>query len=119
VPEPPGAAVVDLGDDTLVMSAAAPQGARLFRDRGYHVVPLAISEFEKLEGLHDVALGADPNTATLTHPAGHDSARRARRHARTRTAAMNTTAKTGRSTFAALPTAAAAGPQRPPVHPNE
>jgi dimethylargininase len=50
VPESHGAAVVDLGDETLVMSAAAPQTARLFRDRGYQVVPVAISEFEKLEG---------------------------------------------------------------------
>jgi dimethylargininase len=50
VPEPHGIAVVDLGDDTIVMSAAAPQTASLFRDRGYAVVPVAISEFEKLEG---------------------------------------------------------------------
>jgi dimethylargininase len=50
VPEPHGAAVVDLGEGTLVMSAAAPQTARLFRDRGHEVVPLPISEFEKLEG---------------------------------------------------------------------
>jgi dimethylargininase len=50
VPEPHGSAVVDLGGGTLVMSAAAPETARLFRERGYQVVPLAISEFEKLEG---------------------------------------------------------------------
>lgn len=50
VPEVQGIAVVDLGDGTLVMSAAAPQTARLFRDRGYDVVPVPISEFEKLEG---------------------------------------------------------------------
>jgi dimethylargininase len=50
VPEPDGTAVVDLGDGTLVMSAAAPQTARLFRDRGNDVVPVAIGEFEKLEG---------------------------------------------------------------------
>ena len=50
VPEPHGAAVVDLGGDTLVMSAAAPQTARLLRDRGYDVVAVPISEFEKLEG---------------------------------------------------------------------
>jgi dimethylargininase len=50
VPEPHGGAVVDLGDGTLVMSAAAPRTARLFRDRGYHVVAVPIGEFEKLEG---------------------------------------------------------------------
>jgi dimethylargininase len=50
VPEPHGTAVVDLGDGTLVMSAAAPETARRFRERGYDVVPVAISEFEKLEG---------------------------------------------------------------------
>jgi dimethylargininase len=50
VPEEHGTAVVDLGGDTLVMSAAAPRSAQLFRDRGYEVVPLPISEFEKLEG---------------------------------------------------------------------
>jgi dimethylargininase len=50
VPEPHGAAVVDLGDGTLVMSAAAPQTARLFRERGYDVIAVPISEFEKLEG---------------------------------------------------------------------
>jgi dimethylargininase len=50
VPEPHGSAVVDLGGGRLVLSAAAPETARLFGERGYQVVPLAISEFEKLEG---------------------------------------------------------------------
>jgi len=50
VPEVHGTAVVDLGDGALVMSADAPQTARRFRERGYHVVPVAITEFEKLEG---------------------------------------------------------------------
>jgi dimethylargininase len=50
VPEPYGIAVVDLGDDTLVMSAAAPRTAELLRERGYAIVPVAITEFEKLEG---------------------------------------------------------------------
>jgi dimethylargininase len=50
VPEPQGTAVVDLGDGTLVMSAAAPQTARLFCDRGYQIVPVPIGEFEKVEG---------------------------------------------------------------------
>jgi dimethylargininase len=50
VPEPHGIAVVDLGDGALVMSADAPQTAELLRERGYRIVPVAISEFEKLEG---------------------------------------------------------------------
>jgi dimethylargininase len=50
VREPHGAFVVDLGDGALVMSAAAPESARALRDRGYDVVPVPISEFEKLEG---------------------------------------------------------------------
>jgi dimethylargininase len=50
VPEEHGAAVVDLGDDTVVMSADAPQTADLFRARGLSVVTVPITEFEKLEG---------------------------------------------------------------------
>jgi dimethylargininase len=50
VPEVQGIAVVDLGDGTLVMSAAAPQTAELFRDRGHEIVAVPIGEFEKLEG---------------------------------------------------------------------
>jgi dimethylargininase len=50
VPEEPGAHVVLLDDDVLLMSSAAPQSARLFEDRGYRVVTVDISEFEKLEG---------------------------------------------------------------------
>jgi dimethylargininase len=50
VPEPEGIAVVDAGDGTLVVSDAAPRTAELLRARGYDVVPVAISEFEKLEG---------------------------------------------------------------------
>jgi dimethylargininase len=50
VPEPEGIAVVDAGDGTLVMSAAAPETAQLLRERGYNVVPVPITEFEKLEG---------------------------------------------------------------------
>ena len=42
--------MVDLGGDTLVMSAAAPRTARLFRERGYDVTAVPVSEFEKLEG---------------------------------------------------------------------
>ena len=32
------------------MSSAAPQSAKLFEKRGYRVVAVDISEFEKLEG---------------------------------------------------------------------
>lgn len=50
VPEEPGAHVVLLEDDVLLMSSAAPQSAALFEARGYRVVGVDISEFEKLEG---------------------------------------------------------------------
>jgi dimethylargininase len=50
VPEEPGAHVVLLGDDTLLLSAAAPRTAALLEERGYRVVTVDISEFEKLEG---------------------------------------------------------------------
>ena len=50
VPEEPGAHVVLLDDDVLLMSSAAPQSAKLFEERGYRVVTVDISEFEKLEG---------------------------------------------------------------------
>jgi dimethylargininase len=49
MPEEPGAHVVDLGAGRLLMSAAAPQSARLLEDLGYRTVPVDISEFEKLE----------------------------------------------------------------------
>lgn len=50
VPEPSGSHVVRLDDHTLLMAADAPQTAALFRDSGYEVVEVDISEFEKLEG---------------------------------------------------------------------
>jgi len=50
VPEEHGTAVVDLGDGALLMSADAPQTAALLRDRGYDVVAVSVTEFEKLEG---------------------------------------------------------------------
>lgn len=50
VPEREGVAVVTLSDDTVLISAAAPQTAALLEDRGYAVVQVDISEFEKLEG---------------------------------------------------------------------
>lgn len=50
VPEEPGAHVVLLEDDTLLMSSAAPRTAEEFERRGYRVVAVDISEFEKLEG---------------------------------------------------------------------
>jgi dimethylargininase len=50
VPEPHGTAVVLLGGDRLLMSAAAPRTAVLLEDLGYEVVRVDIGEFEKLEG---------------------------------------------------------------------
>ena len=50
VPEEPGAHVVLLGDDTVLMSTSAPRTRELFEDRGLRVVAVDISEFEKLEG---------------------------------------------------------------------
>jgi dimethylargininase len=56
VPEEHGTAVVDLGASSagagraIIMSADAPRSADLYAARGYEVVPVPISEFEKLEG---------------------------------------------------------------------
>jgi dimethylargininase len=50
VPEEPGAHVVLLEDDRLLMSSAAPKTAKIFEARGYRVIAVDISEFEKLEG---------------------------------------------------------------------
>lgn len=50
VPEEHGTAVVDLGDGAVLMSAAAPRTTAMFRARGFDVVAVAITEFEKLEG---------------------------------------------------------------------
>lgn len=50
VPEEPGAHVVLWGDGALLMSSAAPATAELFRRRGYRLVAVDISEYEKLEG---------------------------------------------------------------------
>jgi dimethylargininase len=50
VPEEPGSHVVLLEDNRLLMSSRAPRTADIFRDLGYHVVPVDIGEFEKLEG---------------------------------------------------------------------
>ncbi len=50
VPEPEGAHVVVLGDDTVLMSDQAPLTADLYAARGLRVVTVPISEFIKLEG---------------------------------------------------------------------
>ena len=50
VPEEPGAHVVLLGGQSLLMSAAAPRTAHLLEARGLDVTLVDISEFEKLEG---------------------------------------------------------------------
>lgn len=49
-PEEHGTAVVDLGDGSIVMSADAPRSAELYAARGFDVVAVPITEFEKLEG---------------------------------------------------------------------
>ena len=50
VPEEPGAHVVLLDDDTVLMSASAPRTRELFEERGLRVVAVGMTEFEKLEG---------------------------------------------------------------------
>ena len=50
VPEEHGTAVVALDEKTVLMSADAPQSSELFAARGFEVVAVPISEFEKLEG---------------------------------------------------------------------
>lgn len=50
VPEEAGSHVVLLDENTVLMSASAPQTAELFRERGLNVVTVDISEFERLEG---------------------------------------------------------------------
>jgi dimethylargininase len=50
VPEEPGAHVVILDDNLLLMSAAAPRTAAMCSDRGYRLELVDISEYEKLEG---------------------------------------------------------------------
>lgn len=50
VPEEPGSHVVVLGDDSVLMSTAAPRTAALLGERGLQVVTVDIGEFEKLEG---------------------------------------------------------------------
>ncbi|MFI6600385.1 dimethylargininase [Nonomuraea sp. NPDC050536] len=49
-PEEPGAHVVLLGGDRILMAASAPSTAALLHERGYRVTSVDISEFEKLEG---------------------------------------------------------------------
>ncbi|TAJ47540.1 MAG: dimethylarginine dimethylaminohydrolase [Herbiconiux sp.] len=50
MPEPSGAHVVVLADDTVLVAASAPESARLIEGLGYRVISVDISEFEKLEG---------------------------------------------------------------------
>ena len=49
-PEEPGAHVVLLGGGTVLLAASAPVTAVWLDDLGFDVVPVEISEFEKLEG---------------------------------------------------------------------
>lgn len=48
VPEPEGAQVVLLGGPRVLISAAAPQSAQMFRELGLDVVEVDISEFERV-----------------------------------------------------------------------
>jgi dimethylargininase len=50
VDEEPGAHVVLLGGDNVLVAASAPKTAALIADLGYTPVVVEISEFEKLEG---------------------------------------------------------------------
>jgi dimethylargininase len=50
VPEEPGAHVVLLGADTVLMSTSAPRTRALLEERGLQVVAVDIGEYEKLEG---------------------------------------------------------------------
>jgi dimethylargininase len=50
MPEPSGAHVLVLADDTVLVAASAPESARLIEGLGYRVISVDISEFEKLEG---------------------------------------------------------------------
>lgn len=50
VPEEPGAHVVILGPRTVLMSTSGPESIELIKARGYDVIGVDISEFEKLEG---------------------------------------------------------------------
>ena len=50
VPEEPGAHVVVLDEETVLMATSAPQTRALLEDRGLRVVAVDISEYEKLEG---------------------------------------------------------------------
>ena len=50
VPEESGAHVVDLGAGRLLMAADCPKSSEIIEDRGYEVVRVDLSEFQKLEG---------------------------------------------------------------------
>lgn len=50
VPEEPGAHVVLLDENTVLMSASAPRTRGIYEARGLRVVAVEMTEFEKLEG---------------------------------------------------------------------
>ena len=50
VPEEGGAHVVVVGEGHVLMAASAPRTAASYRERGYTVTEVDVSEFEKLEG---------------------------------------------------------------------
>ena len=66
VPEETGAHVVDLGDNRLLIAANCPKTTRLLSERGYEMVTVDVTEFEKLEGCVtclSVRLRGDPETS--------------------------------------------------------
>jgi dimethylargininase len=50
VPEDPGAHVLLLGEDRILLAASAPRTAELLAGMSYEAVVLDVSEFEKMEG---------------------------------------------------------------------
>jgi dimethylargininase len=50
VPEDPGAHVVLLGEDRILLAASAPRTAQLLAGMGYEPVVVDVSEFERMEG---------------------------------------------------------------------
>ena len=85
VPEEPGAHVVLLDEDTVLMSTSAPQTQRIYEERGLRVVAVDMTEFEKLEGCVtclSVRLRADTRRASAERQAVALDDRRGRLHIR-------------------------------------
>jgi dimethylargininase len=50
MPEESGAHVVDLGGGLVLTAADCPRSVEIIEDLGYEVIPVDVSEFQKLEG---------------------------------------------------------------------